>query len=443
MISPSLRKWLAYGTGVGVEITPSSMRVVVARVRQNVIRIAGTLVIERCQERPAAEWGAEYRAFLKKLGCGHVAATAVLPRHEVIVRQVAMPGVANKDLPAAIGFEIDSLHPFADEGIAYDYCRVGKSGNVLVGITREEILNRYATLLGEAGIKLASVTFSAPVIYSALRLHGNPPAEGFLLAVGLEAGAGEDGSLEVYGESPSRPVFSSTFDSEPARAASLAAADLRLDPETRIQDPIDMLPPHRGGSPDDRAGMSRDGIAYAAALASACPWLSLKLNLLPPERRVNTSRLIYVPTAALLLILAGAAVAIPAYRKYEDRQYLALIQKEAAKVEGSVRQIDSLDAMSKELLSRIGFLAEYRRRTGQDLDLLLELTKVLAPPVWLKNAEVTRGEVTIQGEAEKADGLLQVLDNTPYLAGSDFTTPIARVGDKETFRIKSRREGGQ
>ncbi len=445
MISPALRKWLAFGTGIGIEVTPLEMRVVVVRVRGNVVRIAGTLGIQRYLERPAGEWGAEYRAFLKMTGVSHVAATAVLPRQEVIVRQVAMPGVKDKELAAAIGYEINSLHPFPDESIAYDHNRIGKTGNVLVGITRSEILARYSTLFGEAGVKLASLTFSAPVIYSALRLFADPPAQGFLLGIGLDAGAGENRSLEVYGESPSRPVFSSTFDLEPERIASLAAADLRLDPEAGIQDLVSALPPYRGGTSElagEPAEVSRYGVAYAAALTSACPWLAMKLNLLPPEQRVNTSRLIYVPTAALTLILAGMIAAIPLHRDYEDHQYLDLIQRESAKVESQVRRLDSLDAQTNQDLRRIDILNEYHRRTQSDLDVLLALTQTLEPPTWLRRAEISRGEITIQGEAEKADGLLQLLDQTRYFSNSDFTNQISRSGDKDTFRIKSNRKGG-
>jgi len=40
------------------------------------------------------------------------------------------------------------------------------------------------------------------------------------------------GQTEFYGESTARPVFSATFDTEPARAAAMAASELRVDPAT-------------------------------------------------------------------------------------------------------------------------------------------------------------------------------------------------------------------
>ncbi len=113
--NPVLRKWLAVGTGVGLEVGARDLRVTVARVRPTGVRVLGAAVIEDFRGRPAAEWGAEYVAFLKRLGLQHLAATVLLPRREVIVRLLALPGVSTRDMGAAIGFQIDALHPYPEE----------------------------------------------------------------------------------------------------------------------------------------------------------------------------------------------------------------------------------------------------------------------------------------------------------------------------------------
>ena len=77
----------------------------------------GSLAIHHFREQPAAEWGEVYADFLRKLGQRHLAAHVLLPREAVIVRQVAMPGVADKDLAAALKFQIDSLHPYPEEDV--------------------------------------------------------------------------------------------------------------------------------------------------------------------------------------------------------------------------------------------------------------------------------------------------------------------------------------
>src|ERR1039457_6618806 len=97
-----VRKLLAFGSGVGIEIHGDDLEVVAARVRPSRVRVLGRLTIQNFTKRPAAEWGAEYTRFLKSWGVGYLSATVLLPRREVIVRQVALPGVAAQDIEGAI-----------------------------------------------------------------------------------------------------------------------------------------------------------------------------------------------------------------------------------------------------------------------------------------------------------------------------------------------------
>ena len=175
------------------------------RVRPQGARVLGGFTVEDFQHQPAAAWGADYAAFLGKLGIRHVAANVVLPRHEVIVRQLSLPGVSGKDLAGAVQFQLDGLHPYNEDDVVSSWTRLEHSSTVLVAIVRGDVVQRYATLFAEAGIKIAGFTCSAAVTYSALRLFGQaPPAE--ILAYE----AGESG-VEIYGESPAKPVFSAAF----------------------------------------------------------------------------------------------------------------------------------------------------------------------------------------------------------------------------------------
>ena len=53
----------------------------------------------------------------------------LLPRDELTVRQVSLPGVSDKDLAAAVRFEIDALNPYAEEEVAYDWARIGRTAS--------------------------------------------------------------------------------------------------------------------------------------------------------------------------------------------------------------------------------------------------------------------------------------------------------------------------
>jgi hypothetical protein len=89
---------------------------------------------------------------------------------------------------------------------------------------------------------------------------------------------------------------------------------------------------------------------------------------------------------------------------------------------------------------RAKLLDEFRSRSKADLDAILEMTRVLPPPIWLNFLELTRTGVTVGGETDQAAGLLRVIDNSPYFQNSEFTMPISRIQTAEVFRIRSQRE---
>ena len=165
-----VRKLLAFGFGIGVEIGATDLEVVAARVRPTGIHVLGRLTIANYATRPAAEWGADYARFLKALGASRLSATVLLPRREVIVRQVALPGVAPKDIDAAIRFQLDSLHPYGDDEVCAGWSPLS-FGAVLLGIARQSTVNHYVQLFNEAGIAVSSFTFSAAAVHAAIRLE--------------------------------------------------------------------------------------------------------------------------------------------------------------------------------------------------------------------------------------------------------------------------------
>lgn len=428
MITAGLRKLLAIGSGAGFEITgprgSESLRISAVRVRPSGARVLGSFTIEDFQRQPAAAWGADYAAFLGKLGLRHVAATVVLPRHEVIVRQLALPGISGKDLAGAVRFQMDSLHPYSEEDVLSSWTRLQDSSTVLVAIVRAEIIQRYATLFAEAGMKIAGFTCSAAVTYSALRMFGGkPPAE--VLAYETVGN-----TVEIYGESPSKPLFSAAFELEPDRAMALAAAELRFEAAPAAQELRELLnvdPP----------------LPFAAALSSACPRHCLPLNLLPAEQRQTSSPMIWVPTTALavlVLLAAGATTALPGF---ENRRYLGDLAKEIARVQPAVTQAAAVDREIELTRKRTILLDSFRARSKADMDVLAEMTRLLAPPVWLSSLELNAQQVAVTGEADQAAPLLKTIDASPQFQSSEFVSPPVHSTTGELFRIRTTREAGR
>jgi len=412
-LPPTVRKWLSFGTGVGIEVGPHDLTVSVVRARPSGAELLDSRTIAGFRERPAVEWGREYADFVKKFSAGHIAAVVMVPRSEVIVRTLQFPAVGDEELEAAIGFQLDTLHPYAEDDAVPAFARL--DGNqVLIGVLRRQKFEAYQTWFTEAGIKVGSFTFSAAAIYSAIRMTAAAPI-GFLASQETVDG------LEVYGESVARPVFSSVFDLPPARALALAAAELRI--------PTDTVPLEFGVS-----------MAHAAALGSAVPALSLGANFLPQGQRRSSSKWRYVPTTVLAAILLALLAGIALHEPYDIGRYVAAMQEEIKRGESLASRVPVLDQATVKAGARVLQLDDFRRRTRQDLDLLLELTSTLPPPTFLSGLDMTRESVSFTGEAEQAAPLLRVIDNSPRLANSEFTIPIGRVANAEVFRIRSLRE---
>lgn len=432
--SPSLRPLVRFGSGVGIAVEGGHLEVCLARVRPAQARLLGRLGIEHFRERPASDWGREYAEFLASRQASHLAAWLVLPRQEVIVRHLRLPGVSDQDAPAAIAFQLDSLHPFAEEEVVFDHQRVGRTVSFLVAIAPRRVIDFYTALFAEAGVKLAGLTFSGSAVFVSARLFEAPPSGGFL-AVRQLADAPEP-LTEVYGEGPAHPLFSAVFDAPAGRAAQWAASELRLEPGAPTLAWNDILPkPAAGDAPPD-------GAAWAAALAAACSHLGAPLNLLPAALRASSSRAQYAPTAVLaaaLLLLAGT---LAAENAWSERRYLEILNAEAARLAPEAQKVEKLDRELASAVQRIELIDKVRGRTRGHLDILLELTRIIEPPGYLNSLQITPDQVTLAGESDKADELLKKLEASPLFAGAEFTAPLTRGAAGDVFRIRARREAG-
>jgi Tfp pilus assembly protein PilN len=317
--------------------------------------------------------------------------------------------------------------------VAYDWGRIGKTTSVLIAITRRSVVERYTALFSQAGVKTASFTFSAPTIYTALRLLSTPPKDGFVIMEPAEEG------LEVYGESATRPIFSARLDQSAGRVRTLAISELRLPPETEAAWLRDQLPQPLAAPQTYEP--SRACLSYAAALAGAGPLRPLSLNLLPREQRQSASRLRYVPTAVLGTLVLLLAIAALAYPSYSDRHYIELVQTQIRIFDPMARKAAEADRQTLDARNRAQTLDNFRKQTREDLDALNELTRLLASPAWLSSLQLTRNSINITGETDQAAALIKLLDGSRQFQASSFSLPLQRSAGGEVFSIRSARKG--
>ena len=227
------------------------------------------------------------------------------------------------------------------------------------------------------------------------------------------------------------------------RALALAGSETRLDEGVQPVDWADVLPAWRS-APDSLdltpAGRSGMALAWAAALVSACPHLGVPLNLLPAALRVQSSRLVLAPTLLLLLLLLGLGAALLAQETWLDREYAARLKGQIRRLEPAARRVETLDRRIADSATRIQSLDAYRKRSRDDLDVLLELTKLISPPASLDSIVISRTDVQISGQIAQSEGLLKKLDESPLFENSEFVTQIAHRDNVEAFRIRTLRE---
>ena len=446
MISPQLRRWLAIGAGIGIEIDGDDLVVTAVRVRFTRIQVLGECRIASFASRPSAEWGAEYEDFAKSVGLTHLAAYLLLPRDTATVRLLSLPPLKSGEMEAALQFQIDSLHPYSEDDVTYAWSALERSGDVLVAIVPAETVSRFQNLFVEAGIELASVTVAPAVFYSSVRLLGEPVQKEF---AALEAGPA---GIEIYGESTAKAVYSLSLTTRIPRLESVVLAELRLSPEQPLLALRDVLPrpqlPSHSLPPGDLAVEEAPETlafsstrSYAAALCAACPWFAPPLNLLPKDARRGNSRLLYVPTAVFATLLVVCAVALAGQNSWQQKKYLQKLNSQIAALEPRAQRATNLARDIQDAATRTQQIDAFRSRTKADLDAINELTRILPPPIWVSSFDLERGAVVFSGEASSAAGLLKTVDGSPLFENTAFLSGIGRTSNgTELFRIRSMRE---
>ncbi len=425
-----IQKWRSIGTGLGVEVGPQNLEFALTIVRPNGICIIDALTIARYRERPAAEWGADFQAFLNKNKISHTSATVVLPMQDCISRSLPLPGVPNSEVASAIRYQLDGLHPFAEEEAAYSFSRLfpPRKTSFALSIARNAVIEDYATVFDEAGIAVAAFLTPAAAIYSALRILQVPPADQFLAIH-------EDSSgLIVYGETNTHPIYCVRFPDASARSISSASAQIRLPEDAPVARLASLLPLA------ERLEICST-LSYAASLVSALPSQSLSINLLPLDRRRTSSPWRWVPTFILLILLISLGLAFAYYQDYENQRLLTRLDAEISSLQPRLNSIRTLDSQILTAQQKLQFLTTFASYPQHDLDSLRELTRIMPMTSYVSRMDLTRTDIGISGEIDQSMELLKMLDSSPFFKESEFTSsPLRTQLGKEVFQIRAKRE---
>jgi len=128
---------------------------------------------------------------------------------------------------------------------------------------------------------------------------------------------------------------------------------------------------------------------------------------------------------------------------FENRRYLGEMNAALAKVQPAAARAAALDRDIDLARKRTLLLDAFRARSKADMDVLAEMTRLLAAPAWLTSLELNGQQVSVAGEADQAAVLLKAIDASPQFESSEFVSPPQRTASGEVFRIRTTREAGR
>ncbi|GEM_PF-3725170 len=410
---------LTWKTAIGIAVRGEDLEFVCLKRGLGGVREAGRTVLSGFRARRADEARAAYAEFLRSQGLSAANAIVALPRRDVLLRTLVLPGEALKSLDKAIEYQVDSLHPFEEGGVDYAYSVLGNSsdaGHVLAAVVMIEksAAASYYEWFSTAGIPVSGFTTSAAVLYP-LAMESAPS---FVISKNGQ-------TAEILAVSShnlqSREVPTAHLD----RELPLCRAELRLAENADVRT------------------VEQPDIAYAAAL-SALEKRPFTVNLLPEARRVYQSPWTHALSFALAGVVALLLMAMAARPSIQDYLYLRRVNAEIQSLEPQYRYMQKLEGKEGRSLVRITALAALRGRTPSRVRVLAELTRLLPPTASLNDADITDDAVTINGSADSASGLLPLLASSPQFRNPEFLAGVTKNNEgKEVFRIRMQLTGGR
>lgn len=471
------------GTSIGIAVRENHLDVVCLRGRWRNLTVTGFLRIEDYLTRPVAEIAQQYQRFRKENHALATSALVVLPRGAGLVRTLELPAEVGPELAGAVAYQVDSLHPFEEGSVYFDYAVLPQppaqnSGNgagipadgqggrlrVAVVLVEKNTLDGLYDWLCRAGMDVAGFTLSTAALYQVLNGAAREPGGRRPLVLLDRRGQ----SLEILGVAADGAFYSKEVaaDAPLRREVDFCSAELRLKPE---ETPLLLWTGDADGAqlPEAVSGNARleEGllavlpevqtaefrlrehlVAYAAALPGVerrLPGMlqpaGLRWNLLPPEKRIYRSHWAHVAACALAAFALALGAAWGATGWVQDRLYASWLNSETNKLAPRVQYLERLDSRQRAVLSKLELLERQRQDIPRKLEAWRELTRLIPPTAWLQSLQFSDNQVTAMGQAESASAILQSISQSVHFQQPEFSTAIAKNPEgREVFQIRMR-----
>jgi general secretion pathway protein L len=408
--------------------------------------------------------------FVREFGIEPGGVHLCLSRHELLLNRLMLPVAARENLKQVLEYEIERVIPLPRDEVYFDY-QVRESGGgeaarlaVLIVSVPRRVVREYVDALEVAGVRPKAIVIAASALgdYTAF-CRGVLDAP---LAVLLPSGG--DFELALFAER--QLVASHTL-----RAGTpLTAADLQQMARRDLaevfhapQMPVELLfaTPANGALANGTAPPTEERLdlfalangrldAPAEFFAQAQPSLLpavgaalgavregvVDINLLPEDSRPGLQEGLFVPILLLVAVVAlaiiyGGSIVV---RDEMTRRELA---REVEALEPQVAAVKKQEADARKLEEQVATLtADQDRRM---VAYLKELTDRIPADAYLSSFRYRNGRIELDGFANRASELIQVLESSPMFRNVQFTSPTtAGQSGQERFAIVAEVEEG-
>ena len=433
-------------TSVGIEITTDDLRIAVLRRTAQKIRLIHTGEVPGFVRMSGEERVRELKALVTRLGLSSSRAYLSLPREQGIARQLDLPIEVRDKLQGLVALQVEALMPWPIAEVYWDFAHVhsgknAKALSVTVAIIPKETLDPWIALFGSVGLTLSGASLSSTVCaHGASVLWGDAQPS---LVLGCEPNYVESAlisggrltAMTLAGSDTPRLCHSAVEKTlSLGRVGNPEAVRVVLcGSAASFESAEPAALPLENTAPD--SGRKFGVIAAALAAFKKTPF---GLNLVPPSLRFQRNHLQLIPTYALIGLTVAMGIMMILREPYQMSGYASRIDEEVLQIGPSVQEVSAQEAELNRLSEKYRALAGHLQGRDQNLESLLELSRVLPSDVWLTSYFFQNAALTISGYAASASTVQKAVEDSALFKDVQFSNSVTREpSGKDRFTLKA------
>lgn len=454
-------------SSLGIEFRENELLMVALKKGLKHWAVSSYKIISNYKQMSPPELKREVQRFARSSGAAREQIVLGLPRERAVVRMVELPREVEENLDQVIKFQVENLTPAEDITPYYDYSVLSRQEThlqIFLVMVKKEVLDEHLAMVHALGVQPNSVQLSTVGLSNLALSRPNMPPE----AINLLFNIGEK-KLELVGiknrqlwyskhlhltdEGPSGDLMASEIDTalssmrledgqvEKIWFSGRDAEAILTDFRTRVEDSDYLLHTFRAQMPKGIPPLLANDLASTIGLALGA--LSKKppvtINLLPREKRVQYSKLSFVPTVVLGLAIIGLALAPTIGRYRKDVQTLEQLNAEIKKLDPEVIEIRRLRKDNEALQKKVDVLEELTKSAENPLDMLKDLTQRIPDNTYITTFRLQKnGDLSLGLSSTAASTtIIKKLSESPYLKDVSTSSDYADPQGRRTLQVKA------